>query len=276
MKFEMSGDGRLDLQSARVLLLGIDDVEDAFVTRNRVEGTAPWITVTRAKHKKWEMVEPRVRQILDNLPLEETSIDEDRSTEEAPVSGTEFEIREVLDARVRPSVQMDGGDVDLLRWDEASGEVTLRLSGSCRGCPQSAVTLKETILKALKHYVPVVKSVVAEDAEVNESDLSADMAHEHDGEHKAADIAQLAAAGTPFFSVFANMKVEGKVLKRLKFMSQIELGQRTPEHIIMSCKSCGVKRSIEDPLDLLSSDKGNVTGNAAVAICPACCVLLQR
>ena len=58
------------------------------------------------------------------------------------------------------------------------------------------------------------------------------------------------------------------------FMSQIQLEGRTPEHIFVTCTDCNAKRTIEDPQDLLRADKGNATGNAAVAICPTCCVLI--
>ena len=58
------------------------------------------------------------------------------------------------------------------------------------------------------------------------------------------------------------------------FMSEIRLEGRTPEHIFVTCSDCKAKRTIEDPQDLLRADKGNATGNAAVAICPTCCVLI--
>jgi len=62
-------------------------------------------------------------------------------------------------ARIRPALQADGGDVELL--DVKEGVVSVRLSGACGGCPMSTVTLKNGIERILKQEVPEVKSVVA-------------------------------------------------------------------------------------------------------------------
>jgi len=60
---------------------------------------------------------------------------------------------------VRPSLQADGGDVELI--DVKEGVVTVRLTGACGGCPMATVTLKSGIERALKERVPGVKEVVA-------------------------------------------------------------------------------------------------------------------
>jgi len=62
-------------------------------------------------------------------------------------------------ARIRPALQADGGDVELL--DVIEGIVSLRLTGACGGCPMSTITLRNGIERILKHEVPEVKSVVA-------------------------------------------------------------------------------------------------------------------
>ena len=62
-------------------------------------------------------------------------------------------------ARIRPALQADGGDVELL--DVKEGVVSVRLTGACGGCPMSMVTLKNGIERILKNEVPEVKSVVA-------------------------------------------------------------------------------------------------------------------
>jgi NFU1 iron-sulfur cluster scaffold homolog, mitochondrial len=68
-------------------------------------------------------------------------------------------LREVLDERVRPSVQADGGDVEFLSFDSLTGTVRLRLAGSCVGCSHSAETLKGGIERMLTYYVPEVRVV---------------------------------------------------------------------------------------------------------------------
>lgn len=61
--------------------------------------------------------------------------------------------------RIRPAVQMDGGDIELV--DVTDGIVKLRLVGSCHGCPSSMMTLKAGIERAIQAEVPEVKSVEA-------------------------------------------------------------------------------------------------------------------
>lgn len=61
---------------------------------------------------------------------------------------------------IRPAVQADGGDLELVDIDPA-GTVKIRLHGACVGCPSSRVTLKMGIERNLRAHVPEVKSVVA-------------------------------------------------------------------------------------------------------------------
>ena len=70
-------------------------------------------------------------------------------------------VTRILD-RIRPAVQSDGGDVELVDVTE-KGVVTIRLHGACVGCPSSQLTLKVGIEKNLKDYVPEVTQVVALD-----------------------------------------------------------------------------------------------------------------
>ena len=60
--------------------------------------------------------------------------------------------------KVRPSLQADGGDVQLVDVDD-NGTVKVRLMGACGGCPMSQMTLKMGIEKVLKQNVPEIKSV---------------------------------------------------------------------------------------------------------------------
>ena len=59
--------------------------------------------------------------------------------------------------RIRPALQADGGDCELV--DVVDGVVTLRLVGSCQGCPSSTMTLQMGIERALKSKVPDVQRV---------------------------------------------------------------------------------------------------------------------
>jgi Fe-S cluster biogenesis protein NfuA len=61
---------------------------------------------------------------------------------------------------VRPSLQADGGDIELVEVDE-NGVVKVRLQGACSGCPMSRMTLKEGVERYLKEEIPEVASVEA-------------------------------------------------------------------------------------------------------------------
>ena len=61
--------------------------------------------------------------------------------------------------QIRPALQADGGDVELVSVDE--GVVSLKLTGACDGCPMAAMTLKMGIERVLKGQIPEVKEVVA-------------------------------------------------------------------------------------------------------------------
>ncbi len=59
--------------------------------------------------------------------------------------------------KIRPMLQADGGDVELV--DVQDGVVKVRLQGACAGCPMSQMTLKNGIEKMLKKEIPEIKSV---------------------------------------------------------------------------------------------------------------------
>ncbi len=58
---------------------------------------------------------------------------------------------------IRPALQADGGDIELI--DVADGIVKVKLTGACGGCPMSQMTLKMGVERVLKQQVPEVKSV---------------------------------------------------------------------------------------------------------------------
>ncbi|MDA8344416.1 MAG: NifU family protein [Thermaerobacter sp.] len=68
------------------------------------------------------------------------------------------EVQRVLE-EVRPNLQMDGGDVELVKVE--GGEVFVRLKGHCIGCPVSALTVKQGLEVALRQMVPGVERVIA-------------------------------------------------------------------------------------------------------------------
>ena len=61
---------------------------------------------------------------------------------------------------VRPGLQADGGDVELIDVSP-DGVVTVKLTGACHGCPMSQMTLKMGIEKIIKKQVPEIKEVIS-------------------------------------------------------------------------------------------------------------------
>jgi Fe-S cluster biogenesis protein NfuA len=60
-------------------------------------------------------------------------------------------------AEIKPQIQADGGDIDLVAIED--NIVKVRLRGSCVGCPMSALTLKAGVERVIKQRVPEIKSV---------------------------------------------------------------------------------------------------------------------
>lgn len=65
-------------------------------------------------------------------------------------------VQEVLD-KVRPALQADGGDVELVDID--GGVVKVKLQGACAGCPMSQLTLSHSVERVLKQEIPEVERV---------------------------------------------------------------------------------------------------------------------
>lgn len=75
-------------------------------------------------------------------------------------SSAQDQIEDVL-ATIRPAVRADGGDIELVEYDQDEGLVRLRMVGACHACPMSMMTLKAGIEQRLRMQVPEVRSVEA-------------------------------------------------------------------------------------------------------------------
>ncbi|XP_064606206.1 NFU1 iron-sulfur cluster scaffold homolog, mitochondrial-like [Liolophura sinensis] len=123
-----------------------------------------FITVTRIHDDvDWQVLKPQIfATIMDffatGLPV--------MSEEEAPADTaadceddeTVQMIKELIDTRIRPTVQEDGGDIIYMGFEE--GIVKLKMQGSCTSCPSSVVTLKNGVQNMLQFYVPEVMGVI--------------------------------------------------------------------------------------------------------------------
>lgn len=68
-------------------------------------------------------------------------------------------IKELLNTRIRPRIKADGGDIFFSGFDMDTGEVKVRMTGACKGCASSNVTLKQGVEQMMRHYIPEVKTV---------------------------------------------------------------------------------------------------------------------
>ncbi len=67
-------------------------------------------------------------------------------------------VEEVMN-EIRPNLQADGGDIELVGVDEETGVVSVKLVGACAGCPMSQMTLQMGVERILKEKVPGVTKV---------------------------------------------------------------------------------------------------------------------
>lgn len=79
-------------------------------------------------------------------------------TASVPARPARDRIEEVL-ASIRPAIRADGGDIELVEFDELAGVVRIRMVGACYACPMSTLTLKAGIEQRLRMLVPEVRSV---------------------------------------------------------------------------------------------------------------------
>lgn len=125
-----------------------------------------FITVTKADDLEWPHLKPHVlAAIMDHFVSGRAVLAEaqaavaDEIVYEGEAAEIVHEIKELIEARVRPAVAKDGGDIVFHSWDHDEGVVRLVMKGACSGCPSSTMTLKQGIENMLRHYVPEVNRV---------------------------------------------------------------------------------------------------------------------
>lgn len=119
--------------------------------------TEEMISVTKEENASWEDLKPQIlAEIMDHISLGEDAVI-DRSAESPQDKEVIGQIIGLLNARIRPAVKQDGGDIIFKSFD--NGIVYVEMQGNCAGCPYALVTLKEGVEKVLKTYIPQVKEV---------------------------------------------------------------------------------------------------------------------
>ncbi|KFM81400.1 NFU1 iron-sulfur cluster scaffold-like protein, mitochondrial, partial [Stegodyphus mimosarum] len=123
-----------------------------------------FITVSKTDDDiEWKVLKPQIfAAIMDffatglpvvtcDSPSSDTTVDDDDDE-------TVLMIKELLETRIRPVVQEDGGDIIYMGFED--GFVKLKMQGACTSCPSSVVTLKSGVENMLQFYIPEVKGVV--------------------------------------------------------------------------------------------------------------------
>ena len=141
----------------------------ALFSTNGVKGLffgKDFVTITKNTDEVWHILKPMIfSKMLDfyaeglpviasegNEGITDTTIFDDDSEVVAM-------IKELLESKIRPNVQDDGGDIIYEGFDEGTGTVKVSLAGSCVGCPSSSVTLRNGVENMLMHYIPEVKGI---------------------------------------------------------------------------------------------------------------------
>ncbi len=68
-----------------------------------------------------------------------------------------------IDLKIKPYIQLDGGDIEFISYDKSSGQVKVRLMGACVGCPLSSITLKMGVEKQLQSKFAEISEVIMMD-----------------------------------------------------------------------------------------------------------------
>lgn len=134
----------------------------------RIEGVrsvffgADFITISKNEDAEWGIIKAEVFAIImdffaSGLPI----LNEATPNSDTQINEDDDEIvmmiKELLDSRIRPTVQEDGGDIIFMGYEE--GVVKLKMQGSCSSCPSSIVTLKNGVQNMLQFYIPEVQAV---------------------------------------------------------------------------------------------------------------------
>lgn len=120
--------------------------------------TEELISVTKETAASWEDLKPQIlAEIMDHISLGEQTVIEPQTPAETETEDIIGQIIGLLNARIRPAVRQDGGDIIFKGFD--NGIVYVEMKGNCVGCPYALVTLKEGVEKVLKTYIPQVKEV---------------------------------------------------------------------------------------------------------------------
>jgi Fe-S cluster biogenesis protein NfuA len=151
--------------------------------------SSDFITVSKTEDHSWSTLKPEIFAAITEFysSNEPVMYDTTGSPESSDMTIHDDDsevvamIKELLETRIRPAVQEDGGDIMFVGYEEDTGVVTIKMLGACDGCPSSSITLKSGIENMIKHYVPEVREV--REAEADEAELEGQKAFDRLEQH---------------------------------------------------------------------------------------------
>jgi Fe-S cluster biogenesis protein NfuA len=136
-------------------LLNVDGISGVMIGKD-------FVTVTKTEEGDWDFVHKSASDIVEkHLTANEPIVTGEEAERFSGANASEIEkkIQAFLDEEIRPAVAMDGGDVQLDRFED--GVAYLSMQGACSGCPSSAMTLKMGIETKMKEAIPEVIEVAS-------------------------------------------------------------------------------------------------------------------
>ena len=137
-------------------LLSINGIESIFLAKD-------FISISKESQASWEDIKHIAISLINEHYISGNEMVIDKSLDETTLNESlpeiEKQIIKLLNEKVKPAVERDGGDIKFREFKD--GIVKVELKGSCSGCPSSTMTLKNGVQNLLSHYIPEVKSVEA-------------------------------------------------------------------------------------------------------------------
>jgi len=135
------------------LIFGLDGVQQVLVTYR-------YVTINKSDEYGWPELVPAIKGLIrEHVESGEPAVT--RSTTEKPVqddSELATQIRAVLSEKIRPALNMDGGDVEFIAVT-SDNVVQVRLVGACSSCPSSTMTLAMGIERTIMEQFPEIMGV---------------------------------------------------------------------------------------------------------------------
>ena len=137
-------------------ILSVNGVEGVFLAKD-------FISINKSNETPWDDIKHIAISLINEHYISGNEFVIDKSLNDVSIDENlpeiEKQIIELLNTKVKPAVEKDGGDIKFKEFK--NGVVKVELKGSCSGCPSSTMTLKNGVQNLLSHYIPEVKSVEA-------------------------------------------------------------------------------------------------------------------